>query len=83
MNIYRDLYRMATPSTDFDSLIASGETKKERWFMNYYLPEEKITKTIEEHRKKYKLTASEMKTINFEIYLGCSPCSNKETWAKK
>ena len=36
MPIYRELFKKAEPSVDFDVLIKSGEAKKEGFFDKYY-----------------------------------------------
>ena len=76
MNIYRELYKKATPSANMDELIEKGITKKHNWFMNYYIDETKMKKIINKHIKKHKLTKMEKEAIDVEIWLGCSPTSN-------
>ena len=71
--IYKELFKKARPSRNFDDIEKSDEGKKHNWFMKYYLPQETQTKIIERHMKKYKLTANEQKKVRFEMYLGCAP----------
>jgi len=71
--IYKELFRKARPSRDFDDIEKCGEGKKPNWFMKYYLPQETQTKIIEHHIKKHKLTGDEQKKVRFEMYLGCAP----------
>ena len=78
MNIYREMYKKATPSANFDELIKKGITKKENWFMKYYLPIEEQKKIVEKHLKKHKCSKIERDKINFEIWLGCSPSGYKK-----
>ena len=82
MDIYRDLYKHADPSADFDELIKSGETQKEGWFYDYYMPEEKIDEIIEKHLKEHRLSKWEKHSIRTTIYLGSSPTSVRRTTSK-
>ena len=82
MPIYRELFKKATPSADFDELIKTGEAKIEGFFDNYYLSNETIDEIIEKHIKgsieKLHLKKYEKNTIRNTILLGCSPTGNKE-----
>jgi histidinol phosphatase-like PHP family hydrolase len=73
---YREMYRLATPSVDFDKLCETDEVKKEFWFNKYYLDEN----TQQELMKKYKknLRENDRKVFDFEVYLGSSPSYLKE-----
>jgi len=73
MNIYRQMYKEAIPSADFDKLIASGKSKEENWFMNYYLAEDRQIEIIKEWCDKHKCSKRECNLISSEIYLGSSP----------
>ena len=83
MNIYIELYKKAQPPTNFKKLIASAETKKANWFMNYYLSDKKMKQIINKYIKKYKLNKRDGRVVNNEILLGCSPTSNKKRWEKQ
>ena len=76
-DIYRQLYKEAEPSADFDELIKSEEVSKENWFMNYFLEEDREVEIIESLLKKHKCTPVERKKIRMEVYLGCAPSSVK------
>ena len=82
MPIYKELFKKAEPSVDFDVLIKSGEAKKEGFFDKYYLPNKITNEIIEKHIKasvkKVHLKKYEKNTIRNTILLGCSPTSNKE-----
>jgi hypothetical protein len=78
MKVYRELYKSATPSADFDELIESGESKKPEFYKNYYLPHDKFKQIVEKILKRHKLSPRERREIEFEIYLGASPTSAKE-----
>lgn len=73
LDIYRQLYKEATPSADIDKLIASGETKKPNWFMKHHLPQRRQDKIMEEHIKKNHLNRRQAASIRNEIWLGSSP----------
>ena len=80
MEIYRQMYKEANPSANFDELIKVGETKKPDWFMKYYLPMERQEEILNEICKKHKCSKLERHQISKEIFLGCSPNSCKESW---
>ena len=73
MNIYRQMYKEAEPFLDFDQAIKDGITKKNNWFLNYYLPSKRQVEIVDHWCKKYKCNKYERKKINMEIWLGCSP----------
>jgi len=75
MEIYREMYKKATPSADFDKLIERGITKKRDWFRDYYLPLEEQEKVINKYCKKYKCSRIEKEKIRFEVLFGCAPSS--------
>jgi len=77
MEIYREMYKKATPSANFDELIKKGITKKEGWFMDYYLDEETQEKIVDKICKKHKLNKYEKRKVKAAICLGCSPTSIK------
>lgn len=82
METYRELYKAAKPSADFDELIKTGEAKKKDFFMRYYLNEEKLESIIEKVSKKYKLSSTERAGLGIEICLGSAPTSALEAWKK-
>ena len=73
MDIYRQLYKEATPSADFDKMRKSGETAKPRFFMKYYLPDTRTAKIIETICKKHKLDKRDAQRVAGSIWLGSSP----------
>ena len=78
MNIYRQMYNESTPSADFDKLMSDGTTKKEDWFMDYYLPTKRCQEIINYWCKKHNCNKLERKKIESKIWLGCSPTSVKK-----
>lgn len=73
IDIYRQSFKEATPSADFDKMVKSGETKKQDFFKNYYLPPARLDEIIAEHIKKNRLDGLDARKIENTIYLGCSP----------
>jgi hypothetical protein len=78
MKVYRELYKSAQPSADFDELLESGEAKKPEFYRNYYLPNDKFKQIVEKILKRHKLSPRERRKVEFEVYLGASPTSHKE-----
>ena len=78
MKVYRELYKSAQPSADFDKLLLSGEACEEEFYRNYYLPNDKFKQIVEKILKRHKLSPRERRYVEFEIYLGASPTSTKE-----
>ena len=81
MPIYKEMYKKATPKADIDKLIEDGTTKQERWFMKYYLSEEKQDEIIKKHCKGLKKL--EKKKVKFEVLLGASPTDTKSSIMSK
>ena len=76
--IYRQMYKEAEPSLDFDKAIEEGITAKDNWFMNYYLSQKRQKEIYDEVCEKYKVKEDERSKISVEIWLGSSPnCSKK------
>ena len=81
IKIYREQFKKAEPSADFDKLRESGETEKEDFFMNYYLSMEEQEAIIKKHSKG--LSRREKRNVEFTVHLGCSPNSSKKTWEER
>ena len=77
MDIYRELFKLATPSRDFDDVLNSEEVAKSEWYLAYYLNEERQRIVIEKYIKENRLSDYEAKKIRNEICLGCSPSYDK------
>jgi len=79
MDCYRELYREATPSADYDELIKnapiSDEGKKMIDFNAYELDFKKYGEIVEKYIKKGKLSYFEERGFRFEMYLGSGPRS--------
>ncbi len=78
--IYRQMFKEANPSADFDKLMMTGESKKDQFFMKYYLSSDRQDEIIEEILKTHKLRNWEKQKIRFEVHLGCSPNTSEKTW---
>jgi len=73
MAIYKEMYAKATPKADFNELMRKGITKKQNWYMSYYLDDDKQQDIINKHCKG--LLKMEKRAVEGEVYLGCSPTS--------
>ena len=78
MPIYRQVYKEAEPSADFDELLKTEEVSKENWFMKYYLPQERQEEKFNEFCEKKKCSQCEKKKISFEVWLGSLPSGVKK-----
>jgi hypothetical protein len=78
LEIYRALYKEATPSVDIDELIKSGETIKEGFFNNYYLEDSRQEKIIEDILKTKKISKHYKDLITRSVILGAAPTGFKK-----
>ena len=78
MSIYRQSYLEVEPSADFDVLVETKVVSKPNWFMDYYLPEDRMIEIVDEWCKKHRCSKHERDVINNEVWLGCSPTSVKK-----
>jgi len=80
MAIYRDMYSEATPKADIDYLIKKKVTKKDNWFMDYYLPQKRQQEIFNYWVGKFKCTTREISKISMEVWLGAAPrgCRRKK-----
>ena len=78
MDIYRQLYREATPSADFDAMLKSGEAHKPQFFMKYYLPDARVTQVIDAHCRRNRLDKRGAHRVSKEIVLGSCPTSARK-----
>ena len=76
LDIYRRIY--AEIGVDLDELIKQGVTKREGWFDNYYMPQEKQDEIIEEMLSKIKMTRLKRQMLKNTLYLGALPKGNNE-----
>lgn len=75
-DFYRRCYKAATPSADFDELVANAEViqgRKHIKYNDYLLEEDVFNKIIEDIFKEYKISKYERKAFSFEFHLGCAP----------
>ena len=73
IDIYRKIY--SEIGIDLDELIEKGITKREGWFDNYYMSQEKQDEIIEEMLKGKRLTKLKKNAIRASLYLGSLPSS--------
>ena len=83
LDIYRELYSKATPSVNFDELVANAEVdesgRKIIPYMDYYLDDDEYTSIVNKYLKRYhRRDSGFLKAIEFEAYLGCGPTSHKK-----
>ena len=77
MEIYRRMYKEASPSADILEIIRTGESLQPNWFMKYRLEEKRQDEIFEEVCRQFKLKAHEKQFVHREVYLGCAPRSKK------
>ena len=82
-DIMREAYQSAYPSADWDKLIKTKEVKTPNWFKKYYLSPSKLDEIFNKHTENKKLAKHELNSLSFEVYLGCSPTSNLDTWVNE
>lgn len=68
---YREMYKEAEPSADFDKMCETDEVKQEFWFNKYHLSELKFKEIHAKHGKYLRKHDRDM--YDFEVCLGCSP----------
>ncbi len=71
LDIYRRIY--AEIGVDLDELIEKGITKREGWFDNYYMSQEKQDEIIEEMLSSIKMTRLKRQMLRNTLYLGALP----------
>jgi len=82
VEIYREMFKHANPSADFDELIKSGKSKEKDFFMKYYLPIERQVEIVDRICNDHKIHGYNKRKISHEVYLGSSPNSSEKTWRK-
>jgi hypothetical protein len=77
MDCYRELYKEATPSADFDELVKNApindEGQKVIDFNAYEIDFDKNHEIVEKYIKKGKLTFLEERGFKIQMFLGCAP----------
>jgi hypothetical protein len=77
MDCYRELYKEATPSADFDELVKNApindEGQKMIDFDAYEIDFDKNHEIVEKYIKKMRLTKYEERGFRLEMFLGCAP----------
>jgi len=81
--IYRQMYRAATPSADFDKLIEEAEINE--WgqkvirYMDYEIDNNTYEDIIKNVLKSYRVPVYRRKMFITSVALGCSP-KTKQPW---
>lgn len=78
--IYRELFKQSTPKASFTYMLETGEAKQKDFFMKYYLNDNNQQNIIDNICNEHNLTKWQIRKINEEIHLGCSPNSSIESW---
>jgi hypothetical protein len=78
LDVYREMYALASPSADIDEIIKSGEGKEDRFFNKYYLDIDTQISIIDGVCKKAKLNGHNKRIVHMSVSLGAAPNSNKE-----
>ena len=77
MDCYRELYKEATPSADFDELVKNApindEGQKMIDYNAYEIDFDKYGEIVEKYIKKGKLTFLEEHGFKIEMFLGSGP----------
>jgi hypothetical protein len=75
--MYREAFKLSTPSADFDELVNNATTnefgQKEIPFMDYECDEEVLENIVETTMKRHKVPTWRRKQFSVAFYLGCSP----------
>jgi len=77
------MYRKAQPSADIGEIVRTGEGKMPRFYMAYFLSENRIGKIIDEVCNEFKIKAFKKQGVKNSVWIGSSPNSCKETWIKE
>jgi len=79
LEIYRKVYAVSEPPTDFDELVANAELnergEKVIKFLEYECDEAVMQQIFDETMAKYKIKGQRQKQFSFSFWLGCSPKS--------
>jgi hypothetical protein len=81
LECYIEAYKNSTPSADFNELVANAKVdedgRKVIEYKKYKCKHETMSEILEKKAKKYKLNERQIKVLNFNFWLGCSPMSEK------
>ena len=82
-DLYRELYKKAMPSADFDELYTNAEINEDGQkvihYMDYYLDRDEYNAIVEKYVNRFKRRGeSFINGLRFEAYLGCGPTSYKK-----
>lgn len=78
LEIYKRMYAESDPPVDIMKIIESGEGQQDRWYMNYYLAEQRQLEIIDEVLKEFKVKPKwKRNAFKTTVLLGASPTSIK------
>ena len=69
--IYRAIYEKL--GVNFDELIEDGTTKKEKWFLEYHMPNEQQEEIMDSILKTKKIPKWRKDVIKRSLWLGATP----------
>ena len=69
--IYRTIYKKL--GVDLDELIENGITKKDMWFLKYYMPNEQQEEIMDSILKTKKIPKWRKDVIKRSLWLGATP----------
>ena len=69
--IYRAIYKKL--NVDLDELIENGTTKKDRWFLEYYMPNKQQEEIMDSILKTKKISKWRKDVIKRSLWLGATP----------
>lgn len=78
LDIYRQMFKEAEPSADFDKMLASGEAKRPDFFMDYYLDQDRQDIIMAFQIGKHRLNRIQADAVRTEVCLGCAPKGVRE-----
>ena len=71
LEIYTAIYKEL--GVDLDELIEDGTTKKEKWFLEYYMPNEQQEEIMDSILKTKKIPKWRKDVIKRSLWLGATP----------
>ena len=71
LEIYRTIYKKL--GVDLDELIENGITKKDMWFLEYYMPNEQQEEVMDSILKTKKIPKWRKDVIKRSLWLGATP----------
>lgn len=74
-NAYKEMYKKATPSEDFEKMYINGMTSRPAFYEWYFLDMETQKKIRDKWAKRYNLNKKQKDVLSFNLFLGSAPRS--------